>query len=57
MSNTNSLISLTDVRQFQDVKTVLAETVNNLGSLAPSAKIMISAIQYMYEELKNSKII
>lgn len=39
MSNTNSLISLTDVRQFQDVKTVLAETVNNLGSLAPSAKI------------------
>ena len=33
MSNTNSLISSTDVRQFQDVKTVLAETVNNLGSL------------------------
>ena len=39
MSNTNSLISSTDVRQFQDVKTVLAETVNNLGSLCRSGKV------------------
>ena len=39
MSNTNSLISSTDVRQFQDVKTVLAETVNNLGSLCQSGKV------------------
>ena len=39
MSNTNSLISLTDVRQFQDVKTVLAETVNNLGSMCQSGKV------------------